>query len=89
MLSSKKEKMDALNAISKILINLDQTLSEMDSSESPDAHRYTVRKWYEDKKALHEIKRALYQVGQYSRYDEKELNPFISEYSGLFSDEFI
>lgn len=60
-------KADAADEIGYTLDKLDRTLDKLDATDS------RVKGWYEQKKAIHEIKRILNQADLYDAYDEDEL----------------
>jgi hypothetical protein len=54
---------------------LDQELAKLDMLEQ-DKKKHALKKWYIEKKALHEIKHILHEAKRYEKYDEKEMADF-------------
>lgn len=57
---------------------LDESLRSLDKIEE-SSKTQAIKKWYEEKKAMHEIKNILHEVGRYEQYDEKELEQWNTE----------
>lgn len=51
---------------------LDVSLEEL-SLLDEDIKKYSMKKWIVEKKVIYEIKKIVYEVGKYDKYDEKEL----------------
>ncbi|WP_242384930.1 hypothetical protein [Enterococcus faecalis] len=62
----------ALVKIGEILSKLDSNLEELDTLNEDDK-KHSMKKWFVEKKAIHEIKKIAHEVGKYDKYDEKEL----------------
>lgn len=62
-----------IDKIVKTINKLDATLTSLDGIEE-SGKKHTLKKWYEEKKAMHEIKKILHEAGRYEKYDEKELD---------------
>ena len=45
----------------------------MIDEQKSDNKKHHFKKWLEEKKALHEIKRLLNEISKYDKYDEKEM----------------
>lgn len=86
MTNFEKKENKVLDNISSILSNLDDTLNKLDGLYSDDSKQHTFKKWYEEKKATHEIKKILNQEGKYDNYLDKELDGFEKNYSEWLED---
>ncbi|EON3045113.1 hypothetical protein D9Y95_RS13810 [Enterococcus hirae] len=64
----KEEKM-----IEKIARTIEKLDIELEKIDSLDEKKHKFKNWIAEKKAIHEIKRLLHEVGKYDRYDEKEM----------------
>ena len=69
----KEEKV--VEKISKTIEKLDSDLEKLDSINE-DERKHHFKKWRTEKKAFHEIKLLLHEIGKYDKYDEKELEKF-------------
>jgi hypothetical protein len=72
---AKEEKV--VNNILKTIENLDQELAKLETLEQ-DTKKHALKKWFVEKKALHEIKRILHEAKYYEKYDDKEILDFES-----------
>ncbi|MHC5227319.1 hypothetical protein ACYSNW_03455 [Enterococcus sp. LJL99] len=78
---AKEEK--ALDKIVATLGKLDDTLSELDTLDNDDKKKHAIKKWFEEKKAIHEIKKIAHEAGKYENYDEAELDQAIDYINSL------
>ncbi|MBP1041158.1 hypothetical protein I6N95_09090 [Vagococcus sp. BWB3-3] len=62
-----------LESIAETIMALDETLSQIETSHQETTRTREMKKWYEEKKAIHELKRLLYDNGKYNTYDPNEL----------------
>lgn len=72
-----------LDKISEIVTKLEKDLAK-ESTESAEGHK--VRAWFEEHKAIHEIKRTLHGVGKFDKYDEDAYNKFMKDYENVIDD---
>lgn len=73
----------ALEKIVATLGKLDNTLSELDGLDNDDKKKHAIKKWFEEKKAIHEIKKIAHEAGKYENYDENELDQAINYINSL------
>ena len=78
---AKEEK--SLDKIVATLSKLDNTLSELDTLDGDDKKKHEIKKWLEEKKAIHEIKKVAHEAGKYENYDEAELDQTIEYINSL------
>lgn len=64
--------------IVKTLEKLDDSLERIDMLDEDGKHK--MKKWFVEKKALHEIKKILHEANKYDKYDDKELEKAEKEY---------
>ncbi len=67
----KEEKV--IEKIVKTIEKLDTDLITIDDLNDDKGKKHHFKKWIEEKKAMHEIKHLLHEIGKYDKYDEKEL----------------
>lgn len=68
---AKEEK--AIDKIAATLTKLDDNLAKIDT-EVDAGKEHSLKCWFEEKKAVHDIKKILHEVDKYDKYDEKELD---------------
>lgn len=73
MTDYEKKEDHVLDHIAHAVLKLEDELTKLDALEEDDAKKHEIKKWYAEKKALHEIKRILHEAGKYDKYEEKEL----------------
>lgn len=83
MTDYEKKEDKALEKIANTLNNLDETLAKLDSLENDDEKTHRIKKWFEEKKAIHEIKKIEHEAGKYDNYDEDELEDDIAYFNSL------
>ena len=76
-----KKEEKVIEKITKIIENLDLELEKLDSINAEEGHKHRLKKWYVEKKAFHEIKHLLHEIGKYDKYDEKEIEKFEKDFS--------
>lgn len=81
MTNYEKKEDKVLDKIATVQSNLDDTLNKIDDLYADDEKKHTIRKWYEEKKANHEIKKILHEEDKYDNYVEDELSQFEDDYS--------
>ena len=64
-----------IDNIVKTIEKLDQELAKLDTLEQ-DKKKHAMKKWFVEKKALHEIKHILHEANRYEKYDDKEIADF-------------
>ena len=57
--------------IADTIEKLDDSIAKLDTLES-DSKSHSIKEWYDEHKAIHEIKHILSEIGKYGKYDEKE-----------------
>ncbi|MBS0949504.1 hypothetical protein JK159_03810 [Weissella minor] len=74
-----------IDNIAKTLEQLDTNLANLESNEM-DAKQHSFKEWIEERKAIHEIKHIMSEIGKYAKYDEKsaladekELEEFVTK----------
>ncbi|WP_429971681.1 hypothetical protein ACQW5G_03480 [Fructilactobacillus sp. Tb1] len=78
---TKEEK--AVSEIAEIINKLDEAVAK-DNTDTTEGHK--VRAWFEEHRALHEIKRTLHEVGKIDKYDEEGYNHFVKDYEKVLKD---
>lgn len=68
-----------------VLSKLDNSLAELDSLEN-DSKKHSIKTWYYEKKALHEIKKIANDIDKYDKYDEKEWEKTEKEFDKLLNN---
>lgn len=68
---------EALLKIASTVDKLEDTLKKINETDNK------MLTWYEQKKAVHEIKKILSETVTYNDYDESEYLLFMSEYNGF------
>lgn len=61
-----------LEKIAKTLEKLDTQLAKILEETESESKFKNIKLWTEEKKAVHEIKKILHEVGKYEKYNEKE-----------------
>lgn len=69
--------------ISDTLTKLDDTLDALETTTA-DGKKHTAKVWFEEHKALHEIKHILHEAKKYDKYDEKDFNEHVKEFEDVF-----
>lgn len=72
MTNYEKKEEKVMEKIIATIEKLDRDLDMIDEQKS-DKKKHHFKKWLEEKKALHEIKRLLNEISKYDKYDEKEM----------------
>lgn len=72
MTNYEKKEEKVMEKIIATIEKLDRDLDMIDEQKS-DNKKHHFKKWLEEKKALHEIKRLLNEISKYDKYDEKEM----------------
>lgn len=71
---SEAQKVAALQEIAQIVTKLDATLTELKGSDNK------LKSWYEQKKAVYEIKKILRDATHYEQFSQEEYNLFLADY---------
>lgn len=82
MTNYEEKEIKVVENIGKTLEKLDTELSKLDSLEE-GSKKHPIKKWFAEKKALHEIKHILHEANRYEKYDEKEMVKFGSYIDSL------
>lgn len=77
-----KKEMHVLDNIADTVAKLDVELGKLDSLEE-DSKKHNIKKWYAEKKAIHEIKHILHEVGKYEKYNENEMKDFANYFESF------
>lgn len=72
-----------LDTIAETIMTLDDTLNQIEALNQGTTRTREMKKWYEEKKTIHELKRLLYDSGKYPTYDADELKK-IETYFDIF-----
>ncbi|AQP53471.1 hypothetical protein CBF34_08190 [Vagococcus penaei] len=78
MTNFEEKKDKVIDEMVKTLEKLDLETGRIQANEESDK-KHSVKIWFEEKRALHEVKRLLHEIGKYDKYDEKELEKFEKE----------
>lgn len=70
----KKDK-NVVENIIKTMKTLDYELAKLNTLEQ-DKKKHALKRWFIEKRALHEIKHILHEANLYETYDEKEMVDF-------------
>jgi len=79
MTDFEKKEEKAIDKISTVLTDLDETLAKIDQ-EMKNGREKSIKCWFEEKKAIHEIKKILHEIDKYNDYNEKELDNLVDEW---------
>lgn len=69
--SEKEDKV--LDKVADTVNKLDDSLNQLDALDNDPDKTHKVKEWFLEKKALHEIRKVLYEAGKYEDYTEDEL----------------
>jgi len=78
MVDYEKKQDKVIDDVANVLSELDTNLDKLDQLET-DNRKHSVKKWYYESKALHNIKKILHDVKKYDKYDDKELEQIEKE----------
>ncbi|MBC9708836.1 MAG: hypothetical protein H9W80_06245 [Enterococcus sp.] len=76
-----KKEDKVVEKIAKTIEKLDTELAKIDSLNEDNDKKHRLKKWFEEKKAIHEIKHLLHEIGKYEKYDEKEMKKIEEEFN--------
>lgn len=79
-----KKEQETLKKIVTTINKLDKYLDEI--ADTPDDKK-DIKKWYAQKRAVHEIKRLLHEINQYDTYDDEELTKTDDNFENLGLDD--
>ncbi|MHC5250627.1 hypothetical protein [Enterococcus sp. LJL90] len=85
MTDYEKKEDKVLANIADTVVKLDTELDKLDALNEDKDKKHEIKKWYAERKALHEIKHILHEVGKYAKYDEDEMKK-IDTYFENFND---
>jgi len=71
----KKKDKNVVENIIKAMEKLDYELAKLNTLKQ-DKKKHALKRWFIEKKALHEIKHILHEANLYETYDEKEMADF-------------
>jgi len=86
MTNYEKKEEKVLDDIVKVIEKLDKYLDEEVDLEGTPEKKHELKKWYVQRRALHEIKRLLHDVDKYDKYEEKELTQVADNFEDLGLD---
>lgn len=72
---------EALDKIAKVVDDLEDTLKKLKGSDNK------LEAWYEQKRAVHEIKKILSESTDYAGYNSEEYDAFIVEYNDYIKND--
>ena len=78
MTDYEKKEEKVIDNVVKVLNELDTNLDKLDQLED-DEKKHSVKTWYYQTKAVHDIKKILHDVQKYEKYDDKELEKIEKE----------
>lgn len=84
MANYNKKEESVINNMVNVLSKLDNSLVELDSLEN-DSKKHSIKTWYYEKKAIHEIKKIMSDIDKYDKYDDKELEKIDKEFNKLMN----
>lgn len=73
MTDYEKKEESAINKILAAVEKLDTDLDNLNSLDEDKDKQHEMKKWFAEKKAMHEIKKILHDEKKYEKYDDKEL----------------
>ncbi|WP_297076325.1 hypothetical protein [uncultured Enterococcus sp.] len=81
MTNYEKKEEKVFDKIAEYVEKLDETLTTLNELNEDTEKKHRIKKWYESKKSVHEIKRILHEEGKYAKYDKDEMNKIEKEFS--------
>lgn len=78
-----KKEDETLDAISNTLNRLDTALGK---EEDDLAAGHRTRAWFEEHRAIHDVKKALHEAGKYDRFDQDQYDQFMKDYEKAVED---
>jgi len=85
MTNYEKKEENVINNMVEVLSKLDNNLTELDALEN-DSKKHSIKTWYYEKKAVHEMKKVMSDADKYDKYDDKELDKVEKEFDKLMAD---
>ncbi|MGY3767010.1 hypothetical protein ACWOAH_10825 [Vagococcus vulneris] len=79
MANYEEKKDKVIEEMVKTLEKLDVETEKINANEESDK-KHSIKIWFEEKKAIHEVKRLLHEIGKYDKYDDKELEQIQKEF---------
>jgi len=76
-MTKENKDLKTLEKIGKTVDHLEETLDKLDGKENK------LKEWYEQKKAVHEIKKILSETTDYNEFDPGEYATFMVDYNGF------
>ncbi|MBV7391503.1 hypothetical protein KUA55_12490 [Enterococcus sp. ALS3] len=83
MTDYEKKEENVANNVTDTVVKLDSELDKLNSLNEDTSKEHEFKKWYAEKKAIHEIKHILYDAGKYDKYDEDEMNKIDTYFENL------
>lgn len=80
-----KKEAQILEKIGTILNSLDGELNKIDTLDA-DGKSHHIKKWYAEKRAIHDIKKIVHEAGKYQNYDDKELEKIDKMFNSMMND---
>lgn len=85
MLEDRKKETEVLESIAQTIMTLDNALDEIKLSNNESPRTREMKKWYEEKKAIQELKLLLHDIGKYPAYDNDELKNIEAHFDTLIN----
>lgn len=83
MANDEKKEAKVLDNIADTVAKLDSELDKLDALNADTSKEHEFKKWYAEKKAIHDVKHILHDVGKYSKYDEDEMKKVDAYFDSL------
>lgn len=84
MTNYEKKEERVLDDIAKVMTKLDDYLDKVQEDTNTPGKENDLKKWFAQKKAVHEVKRLLHDIDKYENFQEEELE---DNYKNLGLDE--
>lgn len=84
MADYEKKEIACIEDVLNVIVKLDTDLDKLSSSEN-DVKKHSIKTWYYEKKAIHDIKKILHDIKKYDKYDDKELEKIDKEFDKLIN----
>lgn len=79
-----KKEVECIEDVLKVIAKLDTDLDKLNASEN-DEKKHSIKTWYYEKTAIHDIKKILHDIKKYDKYDDKELEKIDKEFNKLIN----
>lgn len=85
MLEDRNDQTEVLESIAKAILALDNALDQIKLSNNESLRTREMKKWYEEKKTIQELKHLLHDIGKYPSYNESELKTIDAHFDKLIN----